>query len=202
MIKLTARQEQVLQLVKDHLDETGYPPTRAEIAKQLGFRSANAAEEHLRALAKKGAIEIVAGASRGIKIPNHTNLGIPIVGRVAAGQPILAQEHISDYCALAPNFFAPRADYFLEVNGDSMINAGIFDGDLLAVHKTTHVSNGQIVVARIDNEVTVKRFQKSRNKVKLIAENDNYNPIEVNLLDTDLTIEGLSVGVVRREVKK
>ena len=198
MIKLTARQEQVLQLVKDHLQETGFPPTRAEIAKQLGFRSANAAEEHLRALARKGAIEMIPGASRGIRIPKEECLGIPIVGRVAAGSPILAQEHIEDYCQLEPSFFSPNADYFLEVNGDSMINAGIHDGDLLAVHKTDNVRNGQIVVARIEDEVTVKRLQRTKNHVQLIAENPAYAPIEVDLTQANFSIEGLSVGVIRR----
>ncbi len=198
MIKLTSRQEQVLQLIKDHLDTTGFPPTRAEIAKELGFKSANAAEEHLRALAKKGVIEMIPGTSRGIRIPNNENPGIPIIGRVAAGNPILAQEHIQDYCALSPEFFSPQADFFLEVHGDSMINAGILDGDLLAVHKTDQVRNGQIIVARIEDEVTVKRLQRNKNKVQLIAENPDYEPIEVDLNNTDFHIEGLSVGVIRR----
>lgn len=200
MIKLTTRQEQVLNLIKDHISETGYPPTRAEIAKQLGFKSANAAEEHLRALARKGFIEIVPGASRGIRIPAPEHQGIPIVGRVAAGSPILAAEHIDDYCELAPNFFSPAADYFLTVHGESMINIGIFDGDLLAVHRTTEAHNGQIVVARIGEEVTVKRFQQDVNSpiVQLIAENDDYDPIIVDLENEDFTIEGLSVGVLRQ----
>ena len=201
MLKLTARQEQVLQLVKDYMEETGYPPTRADIAKELGFKSANAAEEHLRALARKGHIEIVPGASRGIRLPEkQDDPGIPIVGRVAAGSPILAEEHIEDYCTLKPEFFSPAADYFLKVHGDSMINIGIFDGDLLAVHRTTQVHNGQIVVARIDEEVTVKRFQKENNSpiVQLIAENHDYQPIEVDLRDQVFSIEGLSVGVLRQ----
>ncbi len=201
MIKLTARQQEVLTLIKQNIDETGYPPTRAEIAETLGFRSANAAEEHLRALARKGAIEIVPGASRGIRLPDaHNDSGIPIVGRVAAGSPILAEEHINDYCNIPSEFFHPSVDYFLEVNGDSMIDVGIFDGDLLAVHQTQQATNGQIVVARIGEEVTVKRFQRDSGSpiVKLIAENPDYDPIVVDLNTQDLSIEGLSVGVMRR----
>lgn len=201
MAKLTTRQEQVLDLIKQNIAETGYPPTRAEIAKSLGFRSANAAEEHLRALARKGAIEMVPGASRGIRLPEEQhNQGIPIVGRVAAGSPILAEEHIENYCSLPAEFFSPQADYFLEVHGESMIDVGIFDGDLLAVHQTQHVSNGQIVVARIGEEVTVKRFQRGQNShiVELIAENPEFEPIIVDLSEQDFAIEGLSVGVIRR----
>ena len=200
MIKLTARQEQVLQLIKDYMEDTGYPPTRAEIAKELGFKSANAAEEHLRALARKGCIEMVPGASRGIRLPNADAEGIPIIGRVAAGSPILAAEHIEDYCQLKPNFFSPAADYFLRVQGESMIDVGIFDGDLLAVHRTSQVENGQIVVARIGEEVTVKRFkrQNSSSLVQLIAENPNFAPIEVDLRNEDCSIEGLSVGILRQ----
>ncbi len=200
MIKLTTRQQQVLQLIKDHIEETGYPPTRADIAKQLGFKSANAAEEHLRALARKGVIEIVPGASRGIRLPEEEKPGIPIIGRVAAGNPILAEEHIEDYCNLTPNFFSPSADYFLRVHGESMIDVGIFDGDLLAVHRTDQVRNGQIVVARIEDEVTVKRYQREGNSpiVTLIAENPDFAPIEVNLQEQAFAIEGLSVGVLRQ----
>ncbi|MBU0537210.1 MAG: transcriptional repressor LexA [Gammaproteobacteria bacterium] len=198
MEKLTARQSEVLQLIKDHIGETGYPPTRADIARELGFKSPNAAEEHLKALARKGAIEIIAGASRGIRLPE--NLGLPIIGRVAAGSPILAEAHIEDYCAMPGSIFSPSADYFLRVKGDSMINAGIFDDDLLAVHRTTNVRNGQIVVARINDEVTVKRFQQQKSKfhISLLAENPDYAPIEVDLREQDFSIEGLSVGVLRR----
>ncbi|WP_269618368.1 transcriptional repressor LexA [Zhongshania sp. BJYM1] len=198
MEKLTARQSEVLQLIKDHIGETGYPPTRADIARQLGFKSPNAAEEHLKALARKGAIEIIAGASRGIRLPEY--LGLPIIGRVAAGNPILAEANIEDYCDMPGSIFSPSADYFLRVKGDSMINAGIFDDDLLAVHRTTEVRNGQIVVARIDNEVTVKRFQQQKSKfhISLIAENPDYAPIEVDLREQEFAIEGLSVGVLRR----
>lgn len=198
MEKLTARQAQVLELIKSHIDDTGYPPTRADIARELGFRSPNAAEEHLKALARKGAIEIIPGASRGIRLPESA--GIPIVGQVAAGSPILAQEHIEDHCAISPNLFSPAADYFLRVRGDSMINAGIFEDDLLAVHRCQVAHNGQIVVARIGDEVTVKRFQQQKNKhqLLLIAENPDYAPIEVDLREQDFAIEGLSVGVLRR----
>ena len=200
-MKLTARQQEVLDLIRRYADETGYPPTRADIARELGFRSANAAEEHLKALARKGAIEIIPGASRGIRIAEE-NKGIPVVGRVAAGNPILAQEHIEEYCALPSSFFHPAADYFLRVKGDSMIEAGIFEDDLLAVHATTDVQNGQIVVARIGEEVTVKRLQRTRSKhqVLLLPENASYRPIEVDLREQEFAIEGLSVGVLRRGV--
>ncbi|TVP54966.1 MAG: transcriptional repressor LexA [Halomonadaceae bacterium] len=198
-MKLTQRQEQVLQLIRQHLQNTGYPPTRAEIAKELGFRSANAAEEHLRALARKGAIEMVKGASRGIRLPDEPeDLGIPIVGQVAAGNPILAEENIEDYCTLKPEFFAPAAHYFLRVRGMSMQNAGILDGDLLAVHCTQDVHNGQVVVARLEDEVTVKRFRREGHQVWLLPENDSFSPIEVDLRETPLHIEGLGVGVIRR----
>lgn len=198
MEKLTARQAQILQLIKDHIADTGYPPTRADIAKELGFRSPNAAEEHLKALARKGAIEIIAGASRGIRLPEY--LGLPIIGRVAAGSPILAEEHIEDYCDIPATIFSPSADFFLRVKGDSMINVGIFDDDLLAVHRCHEVRNGQIVVARIENEVTVKRFKQNKSKyhISLLAENPDYGPIEVDLREQDFAIEGLSVGVLRR----
>jgi repressor LexA len=198
-MKLTQRQQEVLDLIRRYSEDTGYPPTRADIARELGFRSANAAEEHLKALARKGAIEMIAGASRGIRISEEPK-GIPIVGRVAAGSPILAQEHIEDYCAMPANFFHPRADYFLRVQGDSMIDVGIFNDDLLAVHSTTDVHNGQIVVARIDDEVTVKRLQRTRSKhqVLLLPENPRYQPIEVDLREQEFAIEGLSVGVLRR----
>ena len=198
MEKLTARQQQVLDVVRQHINETGYPPTRADIARELGFKSANAAEEHLKALARKGAIEIIPGASRGIRLPHSA--GIPIVGRVAAGNPVLAEENIEDYCDLPPSFFNPPADYFLQVQGDSMIEVGIFDGDLLAVHSTPVAKNGDIVVARIDDEVTVKRLHKTRQKhlLELLPENSDYEPIVVDLREQQFAIEGLSVGVLRR----
>lgn len=198
MEKLTQRQQQVLDIVRQHIEQTGYPPTRADIARELGFKSANAAEEHLKALARKGAIEMIAGASRGIRLPQSA--GIPIVGRVAAGNPVLAEENIEDYCDLAPSFFKPSADYFLKVQGDSMIEAGIFDGDLLAVHSTPVANNGDIVVARIEDEVTVKRLHKTADKrhLELLPENPDYNPIRVDLAEQRFEIEGLSVGVLRR----
>ena len=198
MKQLTARQAEVLDLVRSHIADTGYPPTRADIARELGFRSANAAEEHLKALARKGALEIVPGTSRGIRLPNDE--GLPVVGRVAAGSPILAQEHIEETCDVPPSMFRPAADFLLRVEGDSMVDAGILDGDLLAVHKTPEAANGAIVVARIDDDVTVKRLRrKSRNRVVLEAENDAYDPIEVDLRSQELVIEGLSVGVIRRD---
>lgn len=198
-MKLTARQQQVLDIIRRYLEETGYPPTRAEIASELGFRSANAAEEHLRALARKGAIEMVPGASRGIRLPEaEEDPGLPIVGQVAAGSPILAQEHIEDHCRVPPDFFSPAADYLLRVRGMSMKDIGILDGDLLAVHRTQDVHNGQVVVARVGDEVTVKRFRKDGGKVYLIAENEAFEPIEVDLSEQELFIEGLGVGVIRR----
>ena len=196
MSKLTARQQQVLDVIKASIDRTGMPPTRADIARVLGFKSANAAEEHLKAIAKKGVIELLTGTSRGIRLTEQT--GIPIVGRVAAGAPILAQEHVEDYCDLSSSFFAPPAHYLLEVKGDSMINAGIFDGDLLAVHSTVDVREGQIAVVRIEDEVTVKRWhRKSPQHVSLLAENPDYAPIEVDL-QQHISVEGISVGVIRR----
>lgn len=199
MIKLTARQQQILDLIKTHISETGYPPTRAEISKILGFKSANAAEEHLKALARKGAIEMIAGASRGLRLPN-TYSGLPIVGRVAAGNPILAQEHIEDYCEIPENFFRPKADFLLTVHGLSMKDVGILDGDLLAVHSTKQAHNGDIVVARIDDEVTVKRFKRERNRsiIELWPENPDFDVIKVDIRDTNFAIEGLSVGVIRK----
>jgi repressor LexA len=198
MEKLTQRQQQVLDIVRQHIDDTGYPPTRADIALKLGFKSANAAEEHLKALARKGAIEMIAGASRGIRLPESA--GIPIIGRVAAGNPILAEAHIEDYCSLPASFFKPHADFFLTVQGDSMIDAGILDGDLLAVHSTPIAKNGDIVVARIDDDVTVKRLHRTSQKhlVQLLPENRDYKPINVDLREQTFTIEGLSVGVLRR----
>tara|TARA_Y200000002_G_scaffold173342_1_gene143000 strand:+ start:210 stop:833 length:624 start_codon:yes stop_codon:yes gene_type:complete len=197
VIKLTARQQQVMDVIKSSIEATGMPPTRADIARELGFKSANAAEEHLKALAKKGVVELVAGASRGIRLTEQH--GLPIVGRVAAGAPLLAQEHIEDYCDLSASFFAPPAHYLLQVCGDSMINAGIFDGDLLAVHSTTDVKEGQIAVVRIDDEVTVKRWKRvSATRVDLTAENDDFAPIEIDLSAQSVFVEGISVGVIRR----
>ena len=198
MKKLTHRQTVVLDFIRSHIADAGYPPTRADIARALGFRSPNAAEEHLRALARKGAIEMTPGRSRGIRLP--TPPGLPIVGRVAAGHPILAVEHIEDTCEIPPELFRPAADFLLRVRGDSMTGAGILDGDLLAVHGTPEARNGQIVVARVDDEVTVKRFQRTSDpaQVLLLPENEDYDPIEVDLREREFAIEGLSVGVLRR----
>ena len=195
---LTARQQQIFDLIKDNLEETGYPPTRAEIAQTLGFRSANAAEDHLRALARKGVIEMIPGASRGIRVIQQFN-GIPIVGRVAAGEPILAEQNIEDYQEMPSSSFHPHADYFLRVQGQSMVDVGIMDGDLLAVHQQPTAENQQIVVARVDGEVTVKRLKRTRSKyeIQLLPENRNYSPIIVDLRAQEFAIEGLAVGVVR-----
>lgn len=196
MQSLTRRQAEVLDVIRSHIADTGYPPTRADIASELGFRSANAAEEHLKALARKGAIEVIPGTSRGIRLPGGN--GLPIIGRVAAGSPLLAVEHIEDTCDVPPSLFSPRADFLLRVRGDSMTGVGILDGDLLAVHKTSEARDGQIVVARIEDEVTVKRLQRRRpDQVLLLPENDGYDPIEVDLRRQELVIEGLSVGVIR-----
>jgi repressor LexA len=199
---LTPRQTEVLELIRQYISDTGYPPTRADIAQELGFKSPNAAEEHLKALSRKGAIEMIPGTSRGIRLPELADSGLPIVGRVAAGNPILAEENIEDRVELPAGFFQPRADYLLRVRGDSMVNAGIFDGDLLAVHKTQQATNGQIVVARVEDEVTVKRFQRTRrrNQVLLLPENPDYQPIEIDLATQAFAIEGLSVGVIRQQI--
>ncbi|MCW2256539.1 repressor LexA [Providencia alcalifaciens] len=200
MKALTARQQQVYDLVRDHISQTGMPPTRAEIAASLGFRSPNAAEEHLKALARKGVIEIVSGASRGIRLlleEENDSPGLPLIGRVAAGEPLLAQEHIESHYQVDPALFKPHADFLLRVNGMSMKDIGIMDGDLLAVHKTQDVHNGQVVVARIEDEVTVKRFKQQGNRVELIAENPEFAPIVIDLRQQNFTIEGLAVGVIR-----
>ncbi|WP_344958890.1 transcriptional repressor LexA [Zobellella aerophila] len=204
MKTLTPRQTQVLDIIKAHMQQTGMPPTRAEIANILGFRSANAAEEHLKALAKKGVISVMPGTSRGIRLlqeeePEVVNpdSGLPLIGRVAAGEPILAQQHIESYYQLDPSLFRPQADFLLRVSGMSMKNIGIMDGDLLAVHKTQDIHNGQVVVARLDDEVTVKRFQRKGNQVSLLPENEELSPIEVDLRQQELIIEGLAVGVIR-----
>jgi len=202
MNKLTPRQEQILDYVKEYLSETGFPPTRSEIAQEMGFKSPNAAEEHLRALARKGAIEMMAGTSRGIRLPISEQLGLPIIGQVAAGSPLLAAECIDDHLDIPPEMFYPKADYLLTVKGTSMIDVGIFEDDLLAVHKTDQANNGDIIVARIDDEVTVKRLQTCRSKyrVNLIAENPEFDPIEVDMRDRHFSIEGISVGVIRRSM--
>ncbi|GGI81877.1 transcriptional repressor LexA [Shewanella gelidii] len=200
MRPLTPRQAEILELIKTNIADTGMPPTRAEIAKRLGFKSANAAEEHLKALAKKGCIEIIPGTSRGIRLPHEEieeDLGLPLIGQVAAGEPILAQEHVEQHYKVDPSMFRPSADFLLRVRGDSMKDIGILEGDLLAVHKMQAARNGQVVVARVEDDVTVKRFEKKGNMVFLHAENEEYAPIEVDLTHESLTIEGLAVGVIR-----
>ena len=203
MRPLTERQQQIYDLIKENIQTTGMPPTRAEIAQKLGFRSANAAEEHLKALAKKGAIEMIAGSSRGIRLlleqpddPNELE-GLPLIGKVAAGSPILAQEHIESHYQVSPSLFKPQADFLLRVEGMSMKDIGILDGDLLAVHKTQNVKNGQVVVARIDDEVTVKRLSQKGRHVKLLAENAEFAPIYVDLEQQSFAIEGIAVGIIR-----
>lgn len=196
MIKLTKRQNEILTLIQDQMAATGAPPTRAEIATRMGFKSPNAAEDHLRALARKGIIELIPGTSRGIRLLVD-NTGLPIIGYVAAGQPILAQENIQDTYKVDKEIFNPCADYLLRVKGDSMKNIGIMNGDLLAVHSTSDVHAGQVVVARIEDEVTVKRFFREGNVVTLVAENEHYQPIKVDLTKQNFVIEGIGVGVIR-----
>jgi repressor LexA len=203
MDALTERQNEILRLVRELTEVSGYPPTRAEIAERMGFRSVNAAEQHLRALEKKGAIEISSGASRGIRVLDGRTAGrgrlleLPVVGRVAAGSPILAEEHLQGRYQVDPNLFTPRADYLLRVRGMSMRDAGILEGDLLAVHRTQEARTGQIVVARLADEVTVKRYRRRGHAVQLEAENPEFAPIEVDLRRDALTIEGIAVGVIR-----
>lgn len=200
---LTSRQREVLEFIREAVKRTGLPPTRSEIAEALGFRSPNAAEEHLRALARKGAIELRPGASRGIRVvaDRADEDGLPVIGRVAAGQPLLAAAHVEEVLQLDATTFRPRADYLLRVSGLSMRDAGILDGDLLAVHATGTADNGQIVVARLDDEVTVKRFRRRGQRVSLLAENPDFAPIEVDLRTQTLAIEGLAVGVLRTRLR-
>jgi len=219
--KLTARQQQILDLVQSAIERTGAPPTRAEIAAELGFRSPNAAEEHLQALARKGVIELVGGTSRGIRLksdtlralnearlsqygkqytlplPSLAQLTLPLVGRVAAGSPILAQEHIDQTFLMEASMWQRRPDYLLKVRGMSMRDAGILDGDLLAVQKASDAKNGQIVVARLGDEVTVKRFRRTKQGVELIPENPDFQTIVVPSGRTDFALEGLAVGLIR-----
>ena len=214
--KLTARQQQILQLVQHAIARTGAPPTRAEIASQLGFKSANAAEEHLQALARKGVIELVSGTSRGIRLkgpgrpvgraethslslPGMAQLALPLIGRVAAGSPILAQEHVDQTYHIEPSLFVHRPDYLLRVRGMSMRDAGIMDGDLLAVQSTREARNGQIVVARLGEDVTVKRFHRLKNQIELHAENPDYPTIVVHPGEP-FEIEGLAVGLIRNSM--
>ena len=218
--KLTARQQQILDLVQSAIERTGAPPTRAEIANELGFKSANAAEEHLQALARKGVIELVGGTSRGIRLksdtlralneargkqfslplPSLSQLTLPLVGRVAAGSPILAQEHVEQTYLLEASMFPRRPDYLLKVKGMSMRDAGIIDGDLLAVQKSREARNGQIVVARLGDEVTVKRFRRNRTTIELLPENPDFQPIIVPFGDVDFELEGIAVGLVRNNM--
>jgi len=201
---LTDRQSEVLRLIRDLTEVSGYPPTRAEIAEKMGFRSVNAAEQHLRALEKKGAIDISSGASRGIRVRDGRAGGklgrlleLPVIGRVAAGAPILAEENVQARYQIDPNLFTPRADYLLRVRGMSMRDAGILEGDLIAVHKTPEARSGQIVIARLGDEVTVKRLRRRGHAVQLEAENPEFKPIEVDLRSDALVIEGVAVGVIR-----
>jgi repressor LexA len=202
MKALTPRQSEVFELVKKHMTDTGMPPTRAEIAKELGFRSPNAAEEHLKALARKGRIEILAGTSRGIRLlvddrEANNEVGLPLIGQVAAGEPILAQEHVEAHYNVDPSMFTPKADFLLRVRGESMRNIGIMDGDLLAVHKTKNISKGQVVVARVDDDVTVKRFEQQGSEILLHPENDDMDTIRVDLNYQSVDIEGVAVGIIR-----
>jgi repressor LexA len=213
--KLTARQQQIFDLVRNAIESTGSPPTRAEIAAELGFKSANAAEEHLQALARKGMLELVGGTSRGIRlksdalsavnrarqsnlpIPHFAQLTLPLIGRVAAGAPILAQEHIEQTYTVEPGLFSKKPDYLLKVRGMSMKDIGILDGDLLAVQSAKEARNGQIVVARVGEEVTVKRFKRGPDGIQLLPENADFEPIVVNENSESFSIEGLAVGLIR-----
>ena len=214
--RLTPRQQQILDLVHDAIERTGAPPTRAEIAAELGFKSANAAEEHLQALARKGMLELVGGTSRGIRLsrqalrglnetrnkpfslpmPGLEQISLALVGRVAAGSPILAQEHIDQRYSVEASLFPGKPDYLLRVRGMSMQGAGILDGDLLAVHKTKEAREGQIVVARLGDEVTVKRLHRTRHGIELLPENPDFKPIVVGA-DDAFELEGIAVGLIR-----
>jgi repressor LexA len=200
MSDLTPRQRQILDFIREQIEGSGMPPTRAEIAHALGFKSANAAEEHLRALQRKGAIELVPGASRGIQLKDtlRDQLGLPLIGRVAAGRPILSEEHIEARYQVDPKLFSPQPHYLLKVEGMSMKDIGILHGDLVAVHRTPEVRNRQIVVARLDNEVTVKRYRQEGSVVWLLPENEDFEPIRVDLKEQSVLIEGVVVGVLRR----
>ena len=203
MRDLTPRQRQILQLVQRAIHETGMPPTRAEIAKILKFRSVNAAEDHLRALERKGVIELLPGMSRGIRLKDsmREQIGLPLVGRVAAGQPILAEEHIEARYQIDLALFKKPPHFLLRVQGMSMRDAGILDGDLVAVHRTPDVRTRQIVVARLENEVTVKRYRQEGHRVWLMPENPEFAPIQVDLREQAMAIEGVVVGVIRDSMK-
>ena len=199
MRQLTPRQKRVLDMIRDFIEEYGMPPTRMEIARVLGFKSANAAEEHLKSLQKKGVIELLSGSSRGIKLKDslREQIGLPLVGRVAAGHPILAEENIETYFKIDPNIFNPKPHYLLRVEGMSMMNIGILDNDIVAVHRASEIRSRQIVVARINNEVTVKRYSQVGSIVWLHPENDDFSPIRVDLTSQEMMIEGIVVGVIR-----
>jgi len=199
MRELTPRQRQILEMIQEFISETGMPPTRAEIAGELGFKSANAAEEHLRALQRKGVLDLLPGASRGIQLKDslRDQMGLPLVGRVAAGSPILAEEHIEAHYKIDPQIFNPKPHYLLRVHGMSMKDAGILDGDLVAVHRTPEVRSRQIIVARLDDEVTVKRYRQTGSVVSLLPENEDFETIVVDLKHQALVIEGVVVGVIR-----
>jgi len=194
--ELTPKQRKVLNFVRKSIQKTGFPPTRTEIAEAFRYSSPNAAQEHLRILDRKGAIELTPNASRGIRLTEEP--GLPLIGRVAAGSPILAEEHVERHCQVDPALFQPRADYLLKVRGMSMRDAGILDGDLLAVHRTREARSGQIVVARVHDEVTVKRLRRRGNTIELLPENPEFKTIVVDLREDDFAIEGLGVGVIRR----
>ncbi|MFZ2208513.1 MAG: transcriptional repressor LexA [Porticoccaceae bacterium] len=198
---LTKRQREIFDYICVYQNQHGYPPTRAEIAHHFGFRSANAAEQHLRALARKDMLQMIPGASRGIRL-NEDAGGLPIVGRVAAGSPILAEECLEGHCQVDPGLFSPPADYLLRIQGDSMRDVGIRDGDLLAVAKAVVANNGSIVVARIDDAVTVKRLQftAAPHRLRLLPENPDFQPIEVDLRTSTFALEGISVGLVRTRI--
>lgn len=197
--QLTPRQKQILAMIQDFIADSGMPPTRAEIARELGFRSANAAEEHLRALQRKGVLELIPGTSRGIQLKDslREQLGLPLVGRVAAGNPILAEENIETHYRIDPALFKPKPHYLLRVEGMSMKNAGILHGDLVVVHRTPEVRSRQIVVARVEDEVTVKRYRQDGALVWLLPENEDFEPIQVDLKSKTMVIEGVVVGVIR-----
>lgn len=197
MKNLTPRQTEILLFIQSIQERTGMPPTRTEIADHFGFRSTYASEKHLQALEKKGVIELLPGTSRGIRLVAQPKVGIPLVGRVAAGEPVLAEQYIEDHISIDSRLFRPKADYLLRVHGMSMKDVGILDGDLLAVHRTPHAENGQIVVARLEGEVTVKRFKRSANRIYLLPENPDFEPIVIDADNGDFCIEGVAVGSIR-----
>jgi repressor LexA len=203
MRELTPRQKQILNIIQKAISNTGMPPTRAEIAARLKFKSVNAAEEHLRALERKGAIELLPGTSRGIRLKDsiREQIGLPLVGRVAAGAPILAEEHIEARYQIDPDLFKAQPHFLLRVSGMSMRDAGILDGDLVAVHRTPEIRNRQIVVARLENEVTVKRYRQDGHCVWLLPENPEFEPIQIDLREQSMSIEGVVVGVVRHSME-